>query len=299
MASDILILGAGGQVGQEVHRATSILGSTSSCHRNQCDLSNIEQLREVISAEAPAIIINAAAYTKVDQAEDEPELADQINNIAVGIIGEEAKKLGALVVHYSTDYVFDGTKSSAYVEDDPVNPLSVYGHSKCSGEAALLASGADYLLFRTSWVFGLRGSNFLHTILRLAKERDNLGIVADQFGAPTGAELIADITAACIRTWMTGEDGRDGYRGIYHLAASGETTWHGFARYIVEHAAAQGISLKLQSDDIKPIATEEYPLPATRPANSRLETTKLRSTFGLTLPPWQDGVDRVIAALVR
>ena len=293
-----LVTGANGQLGFELQRALAPLGEVAACGRYACDLSSPDSIRAAVRAAKPDVIFSAGAYTAVDKAESEPELARAVNATAPGILGEEAAKLGALVFHYSTDYVFDGTKPSAYREEDATNPLGVYGKTKLEGEKALAASGAAHLIFRTSWVFGAHGKNFIKTILRLASSRDELRIVADQFGAPTGAALLADASAHIAARYR--RDGRENFPfGLYHLAASGETSWHGFAQHIVAKAAAANSPLQATIDRILPIPAAEYPTPAARPANSRLDTSKFRTVFGLHLPDWKHGVDQVLDVLLE
>ena len=296
----ILLTGKDGQVGFELQRSLSVLGEIVAVDQAECDLANPDAIRQLVRDVAPAIIVNPAAYTAVDKAESEPELAQAINGVAPGILGEEAKRLGALVVHYSTDYVFDGTKAGAYTEDDVPNPQSIYGKTKLDGEKAMQASGADCLIFRTSWVFGAHGGNFAKTILRLAAEREVLKIVADQYGAPTSAALLADVTAhAVLRYQSAGREGRAAFPfGLYHLVADGVTTWHAYAQAVVRAALAAGRPLKIQPEAIAPIPTSAYPLPAPRPANSRLDTSRLQTQFGLRLPPWEDGLKHVLAQLL-
>jgi dTDP-4-dehydrorhamnose reductase len=234
----------------------------------------------------------------VDKAESDETTARAVNAMAPGILGEEAAKIGALVIHYSTDYVFDGTKSEAYVETDPTNPLSVYGRTKLDGERALAASGAHHLIFRTSWVYGLHGSNFIKTILRLAREREELRIVADQFGAPTGAPLIADITAQVLRQFSRSTDREAFPRGVFHLTADGITSWHGFARHCVETANRLGYQLKATSENIHAIPATAYPLPAARPSNSSLNCRRLSESFGFCAPDWSLGVEQCMESLL-
>ena len=292
------ITGANGQLGFELQRALAPLGEVVACGRDACDLSNPDSIRAAIRAARPEVIFSAGAYTAVDKAESEPDLARAVNATAPGILGEEAAKLGALVIHYSTDYVFDGAKLSAYSEEDATNPLGVYGKTKLEGEKALAASGADHLIFRTSWVIGAHGKNFIKTILRLASNRDELRIVADQFGAPTGAALLADASTHIATRYL--RDGRENFPfGLYHLAASGEISWHGFAQRIVAKAAAANSPLKATPDRVHPIPAAEYPTPAARPANSRLDTSKFRAAFGLQLPDWTHGVDQVLDVLLE
>jgi dTDP-4-dehydrorhamnose reductase len=293
-----LITGANGQLGFEFQRALAPLGHVVACGRDTCDLSNPDSIRAALRAAKPDVIFSAGAYTAVDQAESEPELARAVNATAPGILGEEAAKLGALVIHYSTDYVFDGAKPSAYREEDATNPLGVYGKTKLEGENALAAATDVHLIFRTSWVFGAHGKNFLKTILRLASSRDELRIVADQFGAPTGAALLADAsTHIAARHLRAGADKIP--FGLYHLAAGGDTSWHGLARHIVAKATAANCKLQATPERILPITTPEYPTPAARPANSRLDTSKFRTAFGLHLPDWTHGVDQVVDMLLE
>lgn len=293
----ILITGKNGQVGFELQRSLAPLGDIVAVDHLDCDLSDPASIRKLVADVAPQVIVNPAAYTAVDKAESDPQLAQAVNGTAPGVFGEEAACLGALVVHYSTDYVFDGTMSGAYRESDSPNPQSVYGKTKRAGEQALQASGADHLIFRTSWVFGAHGTNFAKTMLRLAAEREGLKIVADQFGAPTSAALLADVTAQVLGQYK--RLGRTGFPfGLYHLVASGCTTWHEYAQTVVRAALAAGKPLKLTADEVLPIATADYPLPAPRPANSRLDTQLLRETFGLELPAWQSGLDHVLQQIL-
>ncbi len=285
----ILLTGREGQVGFELQRALAPLGEVLAFDRNECDLENEGSLRDTVRRHQPDVIVNAAAYTAVDRAESEPDRAFAINGTALGILGEEGARCGALVVHYSTDYVFDGRDDGYYDEAARTAPQSVYGHSKLAGEMELAASGARYLIFRTSWVFGVHGTNFARTMLRLALEREELRIVADQIGAPTSAALIADVTAHALRQVSKGP--ALAQNGIYHLAAAGETSWHAYACYVIEAARRAGSPIKPAPDQIRAISTAEYLTPAKRPANSRLSTAKLRQTFGLNLPDWRYGVN--------
>jgi dTDP-4-dehydrorhamnose reductase len=287
----VLLIGRNGQVGFELRRALAPLAEVVAVDFPECNLAEPASLERHIAAAAPEVIVNAAAYTAVDKAEAEPEVAQAINATAPGLIGAAARRLGARVIHYSTDYVYAGDKAAPYVETDPTGPLCVYGRSKRDGDAALAASGAEHYVFRTSWVFGAHGGNFVKTILRLAAERESLTVVADQIGAPTSAALLADVTAQVL--------GQLRHRpappsGVYHLTAGGETSWHGFAQAILRGAAERGHRLKLAAEAVAPIPTSAYPLPARRPANSRLDTMRLRQTFGLTLPDWQHGLDHVL-----
>lgn len=297
LSMKILLTGSNGQVGFELLRALAPLGEVVAVDLADCDLSSPDAIRRLVAEVEPQVIINPAAYTAVDKAEAEPALAQAINGTAPGVFGEEAARLGALVIHFSTDYVFDGSMPGAYLETDGPNPQSVYGQTKLAGEQALQASGADYLIFRTSWVFGAHGANFAKTMLRLAGERDGLKIVADQFGAPTSAALLADVTAQVLGRYQ--REGRVGFPfGLYHLVAGGCTTWHEYAQTVVRAAQAAGKPLKLTADDILPITTADYPLPAPRPSNSRLDTSRLRQTFGLELPDWQRGLDHVLRQIL-
>ena len=277
----ILLTGCAGQLGRELKRSLACLGDLVACDRRQLDLAQPDALRDVVRAMAPTIIVNAAAYTAVDQAEAEPELAAAINAEAPGILAEEARRLDALLIHYSTDYVFDGGKPAPYVEDDVAAPLSAYGRSKREGELAIAASGARHLIFRSSWVFGLHGDNFMKTMLRLGREREELRVVGDQFGAPTWTRHLADATALILAR-------KDVPSGPYHLAAAGETSWHGYAEAIFAEAQRAGLLEKLPV--VRRIASADYPLPAPRPANSRLDCSRLRRDFGLALPDWRTGL---------
>ncbi|MBY0444408.1 MAG: dTDP-4-dehydrorhamnose reductase, partial [Burkholderiales bacterium] len=269
--------------------------------REDCDLSNPEAIRALVARVQPHVIVNPAAHTAVDKAESEPELALAINATAPQIFAEEAAKIGAMLVHYSTDYVFDGTKDGWYCETDKPNPQSVYGKTKLAGELAIAAANPRHLIFRTSWVFGAHGGNFLKTILRLAGEREELKIIADQHGAPTAASLLADVTAHAVRQVLHIESANDSQvsdlYGTYHLVAAGSTTWHGYAESVVERAKAADVPVK--ATQILPIPTSAYPLPAPRPANSQLRTEKLQAAFGLCLPDWQDGVMQVMTLLSK
>lgn len=293
----ILLLGKDGQVGWELQRSLAPLGqllALNSRSQSHCgDLANLAGLAETVRAYAPDVIVNAAAYTAVDKAESEREQAFRVNAEAVGVLARAAADVGALLVHYSTDYVFPGHGTRPWREEDAVGPLNAYGESKLAGEQAIQAAGCRYLIFRTCWVYAARGNNFARTMLRLAAERDSLGVIDDQHGAPTGAELIADITAHAI----TATRANPALAGLYHLAAGGETTWCGYARYVLEHATAQGVPLKAHAGQVNPLTTAAYPTPAKRPANSRLDTRKLQEAFVLTLPDWRLGVARMLAEI--
>jgi dTDP-4-dehydrorhamnose reductase len=284
----ILLFGANGQVGFELARSFLPLGDVIALNREQADLTDLEKCRATIQTIQPDVIVNAAAYTAVDKAETERDAAFVINAKVVDVFAVEAKKIGALLIHYSTDYVFDGTKDAPYFETDLPNPLNVYGESKLAGERAIQASGADYLILRTTWVFAARGQNFVKSILRLAAERDELNIVADQIGAPTSARFIADATAHILRQAQCERHAKTFISGIFNLTNSGETSWFGLAEKIVELARLQNIELKNRL--INPIPTSAYPTPAKRPANSRLSTEKLQQRFGLTIPTWEQSL---------
>ena len=293
----ILLTGKHGQLGFELQRALAPVGQVIALGRQECDLADGEALRQQVRSLKPDLIVNPAAYTAVDRAESEPDLATAINALAPGILGEEAARLGAWVIHYSTDYVFDGDKPTAYRETDPTNPQSVYGRTKRDGELALQQSGARHLIFRTSWVFGAHGNNFAKTMLRLAGERESLSIVADQYGAPTSVALLADVTAQLVGR-VRREGTADFPFGLYHLAAGWGTTWHEYACSVIAQALQAGKPLKTSLQNIRPIATAAYPLPAKRPANSRLDTTLFRKTFNLELPDWQSGLHHVLEQIL-
>jgi dTDP-4-dehydrorhamnose reductase len=295
----ILLLGKDGQVGWELQRSLSPLGEVvalDAASRDMCgDFTNLEGIAQTVRAIAPDIIVNAAAHTAVDKAESEPELARTINALAPGVLAREAGRCGAWLVHYSTDYVFDGSGDKPWVETDPTGPLSVYGKTKLEGEEAIRATGCQHLIFRTSWVYAARGGNFAKTMLRLAKERDSLTVINDQIGAPTGADLLADVTAHAIRTAMQ----RAQVSGLYHLVAGGQTSWHGYASFVIDLARQAGIEIRVAPEAIQPIPASAYPLPAPRPYNSRLNTEKFQNTFGMYLPNWQAGVARMMTEILE
>lgn len=294
----ILLTGKHGQVGFELQRALAPLGKIHAVDYAECDLADAAAISALVRSIRPDLIVNPGAYTAVDKAESDSGLAHAVNAVAPGILAEEAAKLGAWVVHYSTDYVFDGTKVGAYTEDDLTNPLGIYGRTKRDGEIALRESGVRHLIIRTSWVVGAHGNNFVKTILRLALEREQLTVVADQYGAPTSAALLADVTAQLVR--QVQREGGDAFPfGLYHLAAGGETTWCEYARFVVLEAHAAGRALKLVPDAIRAIPSSEYSTAAKRPSNSRLATGRLRRTFGLELPDWQQGVRHVLRQILR
>ncbi|GAB4129349.1 MAG: dTDP-4-dehydrorhamnose reductase [Sideroxydans sp.] len=291
--SRILLTGANGQVGWELQRTCPAGIELIALTREQLDLTDADAIRRTVRRHCPDIILNPAAYTAVDRAESEPELAQAVNAQAPAVLAEEAGQRGALLVHYSTDYVFDGRQDRPYREDDPPHPQSVYGRSKLAGEEAVRGSGCRHLILRTSWVYGVHGGNFVKTVLRLAHEREQLRIVADQFGAPTWARLLARTT------WQLLPRFRDELAGVYHLTASGRTSWYEYAQTIVAEARRYDARLRDKSLLIQPIATHEYPLPATRPANSCLATDKLRTSFGVTLPDWQEDLHLCLAELLQ
>jgi dTDP-4-dehydrorhamnose reductase len=290
----ILLFGKGGQVGWELQRSLAPLGKLVSLDFDSTDLhadfTRPAALADTVRAVAPDVIVNAAAHTAVDKAESEPELAATLNAEAPRVLAAEAAARGAWLVHYSTDYVFDGSGSAARAEDAPTGPLSVYGRTKFDGEQHIRASGCRHLILRTSWVYAARGGNFARTMLKLAAEREALKVIDDQFGAPTGADLLADVTAHAIRASLR----EPALAGTYHAVAAGETTWHRYATMVIEWARAQGLPVKVADDAVQAVPTSDFPTPAKRPLNSRLDTTKLRRSFGLTLPPWEAGVQRML-----
>jgi dTDP-4-dehydrorhamnose reductase len=291
----ILLLGKGGQVGWELQRALSPLGELIALdHEGAPDLCGDFRDPEGVAATVrrvrPDVIVNAAAHTAVDKAESEPALAQLLNATTPGAIAREAAALGVWLLHYSTDYVFDGSGNQPRAEDAPTGPLSVYGRTKLEGEDAIRASGCRHLILRTSWVYAARGGNFARTMLRLAAEREALNVIADQIGAPTGADFLADVAAHALRAAMAHPQ----LAGTYHAVAAGETSWHGYASFVIEWARAHGLPVKVAADAVRPIPTSDYPTPAQRPLNSRLSTRKLQEAFGLTPPPWQAGVQRML-----
>ena len=311
----ILLLGAQGQLGHALAQALPVLGSVVACARAQADLSQAPALHALLDQHQPQLIVNAAAYTAVDKAEQEPDVALAINAQAPGVLAQWAAAHGAVLAHYSTDYVFDGRSPRPYTEADAPAPLSVYGQSKWAGERAVQAAAGRHLVFRTSWVVGAHGGNFLKTMLRLGAERDSLRVVADQHGAPTSTELIAHTTVQVLQQmrapamvanpkveasqppnapWVPADDPR---WGLYHLAAGGETTWHAYACHVMDRATTLGWPMRASAPHIEAIATDQYPLPAPRPANSRLNTQRLQSRFGVSLSDWRVGVDAVLASL--
>lgn len=285
----ILLIGRIGQVGWELRRTLAPLGQVTSVDFPEIDLTDADSIRKWVREVRPQVVINAAAFTAVDKAETETRRCDQINTVAPGIIAEEAKSAGALLVHYSTDYVYDGTKRVQYVEEDAPNPLSAYGRSKLAGDRAIQQVDGQYLIFRLCWVYGARGQNFMLTMMRLAREREKLRVVNDQVGCPSWSRMIAETTSLALKQVLTAHE-RQNYTGIYHLAASGQTSWHGFAEAIVRLMPPEGKKCAA----VEPITTAEYPLPAKRPAYSVLSCEKLKRTFGLQLPDWHDSLKQVL-----
>jgi len=294
----LLLFGKGGQVGWELQRSLAPLGEVIALDFDntefRADFSRPEQLAETVLKLRPDVIVNAAAHTAVDKAESEFDLARKLNATSPGVIAEAAQHIGALMVHYSTDYVFDGSGSTPWRETDATGPLSVYGSTKLEGEQLVARHCAKHLIFRTSWVYAARGGNFAKTMLRLAKERDRLTVIDDQLGAPTGAELLADVTAHTIRQTLA----EPGKAGLYHLVAGGETSWHGYARFVLAQAQQAGVELKAGPQEVDAVLTSAFPTPATRPHNSRLSTAKVQAAFGLTLPHWQAGVARMLSETI-
>ncbi|NMF90016.1 dTDP-4-dehydrorhamnose reductase [Aromatoleum petrolei] len=295
----LLVTGANGQVGWELARSLMPLGEVIALHRSRCDLSRPETLAPLVAELAPDVIVNAAAYTAVDKAESEEALATTINGTAPGELARAAKAAGALLIHYSTDYVFDGTKSGPYTEDDPVAPVNAYGRSKLAGEMAIREAGCDHLILRTTWVFAARGGNFVRTMLRLGAEREQLRVVADQHGAPTWARNIADATALILAQAQHERRGGAFASGIFNLAAAGETSWHGFAEAIFAEARSALPDTALKVASVEPIPASAYPTPAARPANSRLSGGRLATRFGIGMPHWRDALRRCLEDIAR
>ncbi len=293
----ILLFGKGGQVGWELQRSLAPLGELIALDNDSKDycgnFENLDGIAETVRIIAPDVIVNAAAHTAVDKAESEPEFVRTINALAPSVLAKEAQRCNALLVHYSTDYVFDGSGSQAWLETDTPAPLSVYGATKLEGEQAIIASGCQHLIFRTSWVYAARGANFAKTMLRLGSERDRLTVINDQIGAPTGADLLADVTAHAIRAVQQQPE----LAGLYHLVASGETSWYEYARFVLNFARNAGVEISVADSAIEPVPTTAFPTPATRPLNSRLNTNKLCDSFNLVLPHWQTGVARMLTEL--
>jgi dTDP-4-dehydrorhamnose reductase len=294
----ILLLGKDGQVGWQLQRSLAPLGPVITCGHADCDLTDLDRLRLLVRQIGPSVIVNAAAYTAVDRAEAEPEQAMRVNGEAPGVLAQEAARLGALLIHYSTDYVFDGKKPAPYVESDPTGPLSVYGSSKLAGEEAIRAAGCKSVIFRTSWVFGARGGNFVKTILSLAREKRTLNVVSDQVGSPTPAALIATVTGIVLALLRQGHAMNRETQRRYHLCCGRPVSWHEFAQAIIKLAAATpGFDLRLKPEAIVAIPSSEYPTVAARPANSRLDCTRLEKEFGLQMPDWQPYLARMLQLL--
>ena len=295
----ILLFGKNGQVGWELQRSLSVLGELVALDRHSqdlCgDLANLQGLAQTVQGVRPDVIVNAAAHTAVDRAESEPDLARLINATAPGVLAQEAQKLGAWLVQYSTDYVFDGSGTRPWIETDTPAPPNVYGQTKLEGERLIAEHCARHLIFRTSWVYAARGGNFAKTMLRLAQERERLMVIDDQWGAPTGAELLADVTAHAIRHALQ----RPQDAGLYHLAAGGATTWYGYVKHVLAIVESTQSTIKIIAKEVDPVPTSAFPTAAQRPHNSRLNTANLEATFGLSLPGWQQGVDRMLAEVMR
>jgi dTDP-4-dehydrorhamnose reductase len=290
----LLLLGGNGQIGWELRRSLAVLGEVIAPDSSRADLRQHEALVALAREERPDVVVNAAAYTAVDRAESEPDLARAVNATAVDVLAREAAALGAWLVHYSSDYVFDGSGSAPRAEDAPTGPLNVYGRTKLEGEELIRASGCRHLILRTSWVYSARGSNFAKTMLELAAERETLRVIDDQVGAPTGAELLADVTAHALRAAQA----RPRLGGTYHVAAAGETSWHGYARFVLGRAWGRGVALKASPEATVAVPSSAYPTAAARPRNSRLDVRKLQASFGLAMPPWQQGVARMLDELL-
>ena len=294
----ILLFGKGGQVGWELQRSLAPLGELVAVGSHSDDycghFENLDGIAQTVRTIAPNVIVNAAAYTAVDKAESEAELANTVNALACGVLAREAKQSNAWLVHYSTDYVFDGSGSQPWLETDSPSPLSVYGATKLAGEQAIISSGCQHLIFRTSWVYAARGANFAKTMLRLGAERDRLTVISDQIGAPTGADLLADVTAHAIRAVQQHPE----LAGLYHLVASGETSWYDYACFVLDFARLAGVEIKVTDDAIEAIPSSAFPMAAKRPLNSRLNTDKLCASFNLTLPHWQQGVARMLTEIL-
>ncbi|MDI1273073.1 dTDP-4-dehydrorhamnose reductase [Polaromonas sp.] len=296
----ILLLGKSGQVGWELQRSLAPLGEIIALDRRSMDLcgdlADLAGISATVRQVRPDVIVNAAAYTAVDKAESDAATAHLVNAEAPGALADAASAVGAWLVHYSTDYVFDGTGSKPWEENDPTGPLNVYGRTKLEGEQRITARCAKHLILRTSWVYAAKGGNFAKTMLRLAAERDQLSVINDQYGAPTGADLLADVTAHMVRSAL--RDGVSDFAGTYHAAAAGETSWHGYARFVIDYASKSGLALKAPSSAVAPVPTTAFPTPAMRPRNSRLNTAKLQASFDLQLPAWQQGVARMLAEII-
>lgn len=288
----ILLTGKNGQVGFELRRSLSVLGDIFAVDIEECDLQSEHAVKSLVQSYRPDVIINPAAYTAVDRAETDIDLCESVNTIAPGILATEAEKLGAMMIHFSTDYVFDGKKKTPYTEGDETNPQSVYGLTKLKGEKLVESNCSRHLILRTSWVVGAHGGNFAKTMLRLASEKDQLSVVADQYGAPTSAAVLGDLTSHLVRQAI--HNPADFPYGLYHATASGSTNWHEYACHVIEKARASGKKITVPSSSIKPICSSEYPTPAKRPGNSQLDTSKFRNTFKLNLPDWKVSLDHIL-----
>jgi dTDP-4-dehydrorhamnose reductase len=293
----ILLLGSGGQVGHELRRSLALLGDVVALDQPQVDLADPRGLPPIVRAASPDVIVNAAAYTAVDRAEQEPDVAHAVNATSVGVLADEARTRGALLVHFSTDYVYPGTGERPWTETDATAPVNAYGRSKLAGDVAIAQSGCRHVILRTSWVYASRGKNFVRTILRLAAERDHLRVVDDQFGVPTSASFLADVTARVIDRHMMGGGG--GGAGVYHAVPGGVTTWFGVAGAVLQRARSRGFVPRLLDGGLMPCTTAEYPLPAARPMNSRLDTARLRSDYGVQCGDWRDDLHRVVDELME
>ena len=293
----LLLLGSNGQLGWELQRSLSPLAKIFACDRNTVDFNDLDKLKSVVRKYRPDVIVNAAAYTNVDKAESDAENAFSVNFEAVNLLANEAAVLNSWLIHYSTDYIFDGKKNSSYMEEDKTNPKSVYGKSKLQGELAIIDSKCKYLILRTSWLYSTHGKNFVKTVLRLAKEKGELRVVCDQIGAPTSAELVADVSSLCLSRIVQDDLSSKDISGVYHLTSTGKTSWYNFAKYVIIETKKLGGVLLTDPENIIAINTSEYPLPAERPANSLLNSQKLCKTFNLYLPSWKIHADRTIKEL--
>jgi len=295
----LLLFGANGQVGTELRRFLRPLGEVVACGQEEIDLADLQNLASEIHNISPSVIVNAAAYTAVDRAESEPEIAEIINVDAVGVMANEASRLNIPLIHYSTDYVFDGTNSGLYLENDKTNPLSVYGKTKLQGENEIRSSGCKHLIFRTSWVYAKNGSNFPKTMLRLSQEQEELRVVNDQHGVPTSASLIASVTANCIGKLSEEYFNFEQTSGTYHLTPSGKTNWYEIAKFVLEESQLLGTKLRVSPDMVQPVPSTAFPTPAIRPANSLLDSQKIKTTFGVNLPPWQEDVRKFVKEMSK
>ena len=293
----ILLLGSGGQVGHELRRSLALLGDVVALDHPQVDLADPRGLPPIVRSASPDVIVNAAAYTAVDRAEQEPDVAHAVNATSVGVLADEARTRGALLVHFSTDYVYPGTGEQPWTETDATAPVNAYGRSKLAGDVAIAQSGCRHVILRTSWVYASRGKNFVRTILRLAGERDHLRVVDDQFGVPTSASFLADVAARVIDRYVMGGGGVG--TGVYHAVPGGVTTWFGVAGAVLQRARSRGFVPRLLDGGLMPCTTAEYPLPAARPMNSRLDTARLRSDYGVQCGDWRDDLHRVVDELME